>query len=229
MVILLPGIVLLAFVSNQTGFSVHSRYVIPALPFFFIWIGKISKAISWQRPILSAIATALLLWSVSSSLWVYPHSISYFNELAAVLPTSKDSEYPKPVESPKELKRWFEAGPLNGPRHLLDSNIDWGQDLFYLERWCQTNPDVTEMKVALWGSYPLESTKVPSVGTPPANTPEPGWYTLSVNYLYGKDKQYRYFLNFESVARVGYTIYIYHITQEDVEYYNDIHVGNYAK
>jgi hypothetical protein len=36
MVILLPGIVLLAFISSQTGFSVHSRYIIPALPFFFI-------------------------------------------------------------------------------------------------------------------------------------------------------------------------------------------------
>jgi hypothetical protein len=80
MVIILPGITLLAFVSSQTGFSVHSRYVIPALPFFFIWISKVGRAISWKRPVFSTVTTVLLLWSVGSSLWVYPHSISYFNE-----------------------------------------------------------------------------------------------------------------------------------------------------
>ena len=161
----------------------------------------------------------LLLWSISSSLYVYPHSISYFNGLAAVLPTPRDMEYPKTPEVAKSfsdrLKHRLDAGPLNGPRHLLGSNVDWGQDLFYLERWCRANPDVTEMRVACVGSYPLESTTIPSSGMPPANEPQPGWYALSVSHLYDRDDQYRYFLNFEPVARAGYTIYIYHITQED--------------
>jgi len=218
MVILLPGFALLAFVSSQSGFSVHSRYAIPALPFFFVWTSKIGKVISWKRPVLSTIAITLLLWSIGSSLWVYPHSISYFNELAAVLPTPQEAEYPKPPETPKgfcgRMKHLLDAGPLNGPRHLLDSNIDWGQDLFNLERWCHQNPGVTDMKVACWGSYPLEATKIPSIGMPPANTPQPGWYALSVNYLYDRERQYRYFLNYEPVARAGYSIYIYHITPE---------------
>jgi hypothetical protein len=50
---------------------------------------------------------------------------------------------------------------------------------------------------------------------PPANNPQSGWYALSVNYLYSREKQYRYFLNFEPVARAGYSMYIYHITLED--------------
>ena len=176
---------------------------------------------SWKRPVFSTLVVILLLWSVSSSLWVYPHSISYFNSLAAILPTPKDTEYPKPPETPKGLKdrvkRFFDAGPRGGPRHLLDSNIDWGQDLFYLERWYRENPDITEIKVALWGSYPLEATDIPSTGMPPANEPQPGWYALSVNYLYDREGQYRYFLNFEPVARAGYSIYIYHLTPADVE------------
>jgi len=221
MVILLPGIALLAFVSSQTGFSVHSRYVIPALPFFFIWISKVGRAISWKRPVFSTIVAMLLLWSVGSSLWVYPHSISYFNSLAAILPTPKDAEYPTSPKTPNgwqdRVKRLLDAGSLNGSRHLLDSNIDWGQDLFYLERWCKANPDVAEIKVALWGSYPLEATDIPHRGMPPANDPQPGWYALSVNYLYDREKQYRYFLNFEPVARAGYSIYIYHLTPVDVE------------
>lgn len=52
-------------------------------------------------------------WFISSSLWVYPHSLSYFNEVI--------------------------GGPLNGPRHLLGSNVDWGQDLRYLE-WIESAP-----------------------------------------------------------------------------------------
>jgi 4-amino-4-deoxy-L-arabinose transferase-like glycosyltransferase len=194
MIILIPGIVFLAAVSSQTGFSHHSRYIIPALPFFFIWISKIGKAISWKRPILSIIAITLLLWSVSSSLWVYPHSISYFNALAGKV--------------------------TNYPYHLLNSNIDWGQDLFFLERWCKANPDVTEIRVAVWGSYPLESTAIPSTGMPPSNAPQPGWYAVSVNYIYDQSEQYRYFLNFEPVAMAGYSIWIYHLTQEDVDEYD---------
>ena len=135
----------------------------------------------------------LLLWSVSSSLSFYPHNISYFNELV--------------------------GKPKNYPKHLLDSNIDWGQDLFYLERWCRENPDVSELKVALWGSYPLEATTISSSGVPPANEPQPGWYAVSVNYIYDRSGQYRYFLNFEPVARAGHTIWIYHLTPEDVEWH----------
>ena len=214
MVILLPGVALLVFVSSQTGFSHHSRYVIPALPFFFIWMSKVGKAISWKRPVFSTIVAVLLLWSVGSSLWVYPHSISYFNSLAAVLPTPKDAEYPKPPESPKDfsgrVKRLLDAGPLNGPRHLLNSNIDWGQDLFFLERWCLANPDVTEITVAVWGSFPLESTTIPSSGMPPPHVPQPGWHAVSVNYIYDRSGQYRFFCtSSQSRGRVipfGFTI-----------------------
>ncbi|MDR1959576.1 MAG: hypothetical protein LBQ54_11150 [Planctomycetaceae bacterium] len=72
------------------------------------------------------------------------------------------------------------------------------------------------MKVAYWGSYPLELTEVPSGGMPPANGPQPGWYALSVNSLYGREKQYRYFLDFAPVDTAGYSIYIYRITLEEV-------------
>ena len=46
---------------------------------------------------------------VCSSLGHFPHSLAYFNELA--------------------------GGPRRGAEHLLNSNIDWGQDLLHLERW----------------------------------------------------------------------------------------------
>ena len=38
---------------------------------------------------------------------------------------------------------------------------------------------------------------------------------LSVNYLYDRSCQYRYFLQFEPVAMAGYSIYIYHVTLKE--------------
>lgn len=57
------------------------------------------------RPLLSLFVSGSFCWFVASSLWLYPHSLSYFNESV--------------------------GGPLNGADHLLGSNIDWGQDLLY--------------------------------------------------------------------------------------------------
>ena len=230
MMIVLPGLTLFVFVSSQTGFSVHSRYIIPALPFLFIWISKVGRAFTSEvkernprsTKYVRAIVVIFLTWTVASSLWIYPHSLSYFNELAAVLPTPYDEEYPTPLPSSnaEDASMWqrvhhvLDAGPRNGPRHLLDSNIDWGQDLFYLEDWCETHPEARPMRVAYWGSYPLELSKVNSEGRPPIE-PTPGWYALSVNELYGRSDQYRWFLNYEPTSMAGYSIYIYHVTLED--------------
>ena len=237
MVVLAPGLVILVLVSSQTGFSVHSRYVIPALPFVFVWTSKIGRVFeirpfTRKRLVLAATVVLALAWSVSSSLFIYPHSLSYFNELAAILPTPAEATYPRPIGANGDnlVSTIISAGPRNGPRHLLDSNIDWGQDLFYLENWCESHPEARPIKVAYFGSYPLDRSKVKSDGYPPigpdgeriddktgatASGPLPGWYALSVNYLYGRDHQYRYFLNFEPVAMAGYSIYIYHISIDE--------------
>jgi hypothetical protein len=227
MIILLPGIILFVFVSSQTGFSVHSRYIIPALPFFFVWTSKVGRAFSLKRPIVATIASILLVWSVFSSLSIYPHSLSYFNELAAILPMPEDKNYPQPPPEISKMtwqkktflqktKHILTSGSRNGARHLLDSNIDWGQDLFNLEYWYKSHPEASNMKIAYWGSYPLGLTELPSKEKNiNYNDLQPGWYALSVNYIYGVE-QYRFFFNFEPVAMAGYSIYIYHITQNDI-------------
>ncbi|MDR1922885.1 MAG: hypothetical protein LBQ66_00810, partial [Planctomycetaceae bacterium] len=102
-----------------------------------------------------------------------------------------------------------------------DSNIDWGQDLFYLEKWYQKHPEAKGIKIAYWGSYPIKLTTLPSQEiSPHTNEPRIGWYALSVNHLYNEEKEYRFFLNFDPIATIGYSIYIYHITQEDIDNYN---------
>lgn len=242
MIVLVPGVVILIFVSSQTGFSIHLRYIIPALPFVFVWASKIARAFE-MRPLdrtrfaLATIVALMLTWSAGSSLAIYPHSLSYFNELAVLLPTPannslcsqtarKDEEQSGFLSS---LKGLANAGPLNGPRHLLNSNIDWGQDLLYLRDWLSAHPETRLDGLAVSGPYPATTVGIPETASPPLGLqqglheatavdshlgPKPGWYALSVSYIYGRDDRYRYFLNFEPVTMAGYSIYIYHITAD---------------
>ena len=208
--LLAPLAAVLLLVSSQTGFSHHMRYVLPIFLFAFVWMSKVARAVELRHWKLAAIAGIALAWSVASSLCVYPHSVSYFNGLA--------------------------GGPENGHNHLLDSNIDWGQDVFHLKRWLDAHPEASPIGLAYWGLYPPELAGIRTGRVPPMPDPEdpepvpkprtagpqPGWYAVSVNTVHGYGMgglalfpYYNYFLRFEPVAMAGYSIYIYHITPEE--------------
>ncbi len=75
--------------------------------------------------IIQTLVAASLCWFLASSLWIYPHSLSYFNESI--------------------------GGPLNGPKHLLGSSVDWGQGLRHLS-WSRETSDAA-MVLADVGYY----------------------------------------------------------------------------
>lgn len=140
-ILLFPPLIISAIVSSKTGFSEHMRYVLPCFPFIFIWIsgffrnfldGRVSNSVFWRNAIPRAtgklaatLSLTLLLWSFASSLWIYPHSLSYFNETI--------------------------GGPLHGPEHLLGSNVDWGQDLRYLLQWTEGYMEGELLTLAYYG------------------------------------------------------------------------------
>ncbi len=216
--LLLTALALLIVISSQTGFSHHSRYAIVVLPYLFIIAGKTGRFFEgpgWHFTRLAA--WGLLLWSTASSLWVYPHSLSYFNELA--------------------------GGPERGHNHLLDSNIDWGQDLLNLKHWLDRHPKVKSLKLAYFGAVDPRliglSFEIPPPGPEVAGLmdrqaigPLPGDYAISVNFLRGfkyfiyngqggshqvAPNEFAYFQAFQPVDRAGHSIYIYHITPEQAE------------
>ncbi len=205
MLIVVPGLAILILVSSQTGFSVHSRYMLPALPLLFVWSSKVARVFEMprlgpRRLAVSAMVLGSLVWSVASSLWGYPHSLSYFNELA--------------------------GGPQRGAEHLLGSNLDWGQDLFYLKDWLDDHPEVTLDGLAIYGTHPVTLAGIPETSPPPPGPnvddigssagrrgPRAGWYALSANNLYVRSGRFRYFVDhFRPAAMAGYSIAIYRIT-----------------
>jgi hypothetical protein len=232
--LLIPLIALLALISIHSGFSVHSRYAIPAIPFAIVWVSKIARCAQFRH--CGAVATSglALVWAVASSLSYHPHGLSYFNELA--------------------------GGPANGGKHLLDSNIAWGQDLYFLSRWYRDHPHARPFHLAHFGlvdprlfgidfSLPLTAVGSPNGFTVPTRAesfpqdesgPLPGWYAIDVNHLYGAPycaddgegglkwlathgMDLTYFQEFTPAARAGYSIYVYHITENDALLYRKLH------
>ncbi len=197
--LLLPAAAVFIFVSSETGFSRYFRYVLPCFPFVYVWISKVARP---GHRKLQLLAAGALAWSVIGSLSVYPHSISYFNELA--------------------------GGPTGGHRYLLDANIDWGQDLLYLKRWLDEHPEAKPLYLAHQSFVDPATLGIESRNPPPRSSnrgtqhsdaemerlgPQPGWYAMSVDRIHSPE--YSYFLNFEPVAMAGYSIYIYHIALGD--------------
>lgn len=211
---------IVALVSSQTGYTQHSRYVIPALPYLMIVAGQLVGDGGHGR-IVRRVAWGLVLMTAVSSLRVYPHSLSYFNEAA--------------------------GGPDGGHRHLVDSNIDWGQDLLYLRAWLDAHPEARPLKLAYYNfmvdpslagiEFTLpppgpEAARLSGTIDPSIIGPAPGYFAVSVNFLRGaifpladgrgefrdaRPHEFEYFLEFQPVAKAGYSIYIYHITSEQAK------------
>jgi hypothetical protein len=210
--LLMPGIVILTFVSSQTGMNEHMRYVLPIFPFFIIWIGRIVPCLqacfhhelryaTFRRSLGGTIATAGLCWSVGSSLFYYPHSLSYFNELI--------------------------GGPKNGWKYLTNSNIDWGQDMLQLKRWVDSHPEAKPLTVACFGiNYRIfdivAAEKMPPnsrFGDEGGESLLDGWYAVSASILAGrKDRGMDYevingLADMRPIDSVGGSIFLFHIKQ----------------
>ena len=127
-----PPILVFTAMSFFTDINLGVRYVLPVLPFFFIGCGRV---VPWmtddgvsgrmgKRVLVGASAAASLLATLS----IFPHPIAYFN--------------------------WASGGPDRTPPRLIDSNLDWGQDLIGLRDWMATHEEKVPIGLAYFGQVP---------------------------------------------------------------------------
>ena len=208
--LIIPMVFVFLAVSSQTGFSQHVRYSFGILPFLFVWCSKLMNPIvTHPKPV--KIATIIcIVFTVISSLLVYPHSQSYFNELS--------------------------GGPSKGHAHLVDSNVGWGQDLLLLKKWRDSEPDSAPLYVAHYGEVDPRLAgirfQLPPIAEPekglgdlPGQLP-PGFYAISVSLLRGRPYSifdgkggrkfcapgsFTYFQRLIPVGRIGYSINLYRV------------------
>ena len=200
-------------VSMQSGLNIGYRHLLPMLPFLYLLAAGVSAlpGLSGKpvRPIEHLTRLALLgalLSVLLIDLWLHPHYLSYFNVVA--------------------------GGPANGSQVLIDSNIDWGQDLKRLDEWMAEN-DVDKVKLAWFGTadpdyYGIEYEPLP--GLPhhfdlwwdaPFDTldPEPGIYAISVSNLWElpltEKTVFASFREREPDDRIGYSILIYRVDGDE--------------
>ena len=169
----------------QIGF----RYILPVTPLLCLGAGLGAKALldrakgRGRRALAAAGLAILLVWQAAGTIRVHPYHLAYFNEIA--------------------------GGPAGGWRWLVDSNLDWGQDLIGLERWLARagNPEVN---LYYFGTADPDRT---TIRRRPYGAPAPGLYAVSATHLAGvylPDPDYLgAFREMEPVARVGYSIFVY--------------------
>ncbi|GAB5406860.1 MAG: hypothetical protein Aurels2KO_50910 [Aureliella sp.] len=191
--LLLPAISLIFFVSAETGFNRHLRYILPAYPFVFVFISQV--ALLRVSPFKLLVKCLLILQGVTV-LWHGPHWLSYFNEAA--------------------------GGPKRGGEWMLVSNIDWGQDFYYLRDWQVRHNEARPIKLGAYSGVRPEVLGISSDGEPTVAEFEslpPGWYAISVNLVHGHGLGGRAasaFAKFKEITPTdwaGYSIRIYHVVE----------------
>jgi 4-amino-4-deoxy-L-arabinose transferase-like glycosyltransferase len=175
--------------------NVGVRYLLPAYPFFCLFIAGLYCSSRKWRGVRLALLFLFVLHCISV-LRIAPQYTVYFNELA--------------------------GGPENGYRHLIDSNIDWGQDLLRLREF-MSKQGIEKVQLAYFGHGLPEFYGINY--EPLAMPPEPGYVAISATLLQG----HPYFLTYldppqlaeagqfsalrrmQPVGRAGYSIMIYRI------------------
>ncbi len=191
------------------GFSALShlqlglRYILQIYPLMFILIGKIFAGDFLKRKVPKILVGALLAWYVFASVSTYPHYLAYFNEIV--------------------------GGPSNGYKYLLDSNLDWGQDLPGLKHYLEKtgNPEVVlcYFGTASPNTYDIEYQDCYSLNLQASRHkhinslhPKREVLAISANMLQGlllpQRDLFAWLKKHKPLAKIGYSIFVYDITND---------------
>ena len=150
-----PPLLLLVLLAGFNRAGIGLRYLLPAYPFLFLAVASVLTRVSERTAV--AISAAALAWYIAIAVWVHPAYLAYFNVMA--------------------------GGPAKGHRYLVDSNLDWGQDLYRLAP-ARSELEVAEPIGLLYfghvdpGLYGIEYQPVPA-------RPAPGVFAVSSTFLMG--------------------------------------------
>lgn len=162
------------------------RHLLPVYPFLFLVVGwaVVHSGVLRARVSRLVIVGALVLLPVST-LAVHPYEIASFSALV--------------------------GGVGNGWRYLLDSNLDWGQDLLRLKRTL-TRLGTDRVALAYYGTadpstYGIDAQPL-GTSTAPATTT---YAAVSLSMLVGEWPRYAWVTTYPLAARVGSSILLYRI------------------
>ena len=165
------------------------RHIFPFYAFMFVYAGK---AVFFNHRLRTIALSVLLAWLISGTVMISPHYLSYFNILG--------------------------GGPARGSEILIDSNIDWGQDIGRIPQWAKTR-GIEKVNLALFGSdkSAYEQLSFEELGCYPKN----GIAVISISKLRGIYEDeigcYTWLEGYPLLDRIGYSINVFNITNVTVD------------
>ena len=189
--------------------SIGLRYILPVYPFLFMLAGTALGCVKLVRGRVGRyiIVAVLCGWYLKGTLTIYPHYLAYFNEAA--------------------------GGPDNGYRYLVDSNLDWGQDLkglgvylkqkgidkFHLSYFGTADPNYYGIRYEWMPSYYLpEDYRDRDIRIRSFAFPTTGIVAISATNLqnvYFSDKHfYDWLKQYKPIDKIGYSIFIYDLDRQ---------------
>jgi 4-amino-4-deoxy-L-arabinose transferase-like glycosyltransferase len=151
--------------SLTSHLNIGHRHILPTYPVLFIAAGCIMRALP-SRAVTMLTLGVLVLGQTLEAFTIAPHFLAYFNVIG--------------------------GGPKNGFRHLVDSSLDWGQDLPGLKKWLDENAGGKTVYLSYFGTgepdyYRIRARRLPFVNNFKIAHPhfglEPGIYCISATML----------------------------------------------
>ena len=154
-------------VALSSTLNIGHRHILPTYPPLFILFGGLTVVRQrWSR-LWQVALWSFLAWHAVESFRIRPHYLAYFNPLA--------------------------GGPTEGYLHLVDSSLDWGQDLPRAAEWLRKhNAERRPVYIAYFGmgdpDYEgLSARRLVDRELRPAGNPwsplEPGYYCVSATAM----------------------------------------------
>jgi 4-amino-4-deoxy-L-arabinose transferase-like glycosyltransferase len=195
---LLVPMVLFFLMSMSSPIDIGYRNILPVLPLAFVYVSKVSnrfvtgKTVGRTAARCGRLALGLLCaWHVIGTVTLSPHFLAYFNESV--------------------------GGPGSGYRYLVDSNLDWGQDLKNLKKYLDRE-GIRQIYLSYFGTadpayYGIDFLPMPD--SAPALDDPPAYYAISATSLQGVYTQgttsVHWLAQYQPVERVGYSIFVYRL------------------
>jgi hypothetical protein len=181
---------ILAFCCAFSRINIGIRHVLVIYPFLALgatwlleqaWEG-LGRLTDPRRVRLGRAALlALVLWQLSTLWRAYPDYLPYFNEV------------------------------VSHPAHVIvDSDLDWGQDLYRLEvRAAQLR--IPKLSLAYRGTADLSREPLPPLSVLPPRTPAHGWVAVSELARTRNRTDYAWLDPYRPLERVGKSIDLYYV------------------